>query len=76
VKKTKMKPATPINHGHGPRIIKNLLIGIIFALVLPAQFPEKLKARSAAPNCVETVLGVRGFPKSTLPKSSKNLEIW
>jgi hypothetical protein len=44
-------------------------------MMLPAKFPEKLKARSAAPTGVETVLGVRGCPNSTLPKSSKYFEI-
>ena len=44
-------------------------------MMLPAKFPEKLKARSAAPTGVETVLGVRGYSNSTLPKSSKYFEI-
>jgi len=34
-----------------------------------------LEAAKRCPNCAETVLGVRGCPKSTLPKSSKYFEI-
>ena len=36
---------------------------------------QEIESAKGCPNCVETVLGVRGCPKSTPPKSSKYLEI-
>jgi hypothetical protein len=39
------------------------------------EISREIESAKCCPNCVETVLGVRGCPKSTLPKSSKYLEI-
>ncbi len=36
---------------------------------------REIESAKRCPNCVETVRGVRGCPKSTLPKSPKYLEI-
>ena len=35
------------------------------------EISQEIESAKRCPNCVETVLGVRGCPKSTQPKSSK-----
>jgi len=39
------------------------------------EISREIESAKRCPNCVGTVLGVRGCPKSTLPKSTKYPEI-
>jgi len=47
----------------------------VVQMVLPAIILREIESAERCPNWVETVLGVRGCPKSALPKSAKYFEI-